>query len=449
VVFDTCRRIRSGPDPSATSVLRRLVGHAKASGDQQAQPDDFDTRLELLLFYSNLARKAGMDVSTIVRHRRDHVLWFIQSHPTDYLASTPLLFINTGSTDPLADPEGYTNGKAAWLVEVDRNRFDVTVLGNAAYFFQATDKQLSESLLLQAQRLQPNGPWSERLGKLYASMILGATAIVPSPDDSSFGLILSVNSADQHGAVAAEARKKMDASKDFMLLLTTGRILLRVQNLPIDFDNAALGVQYLQRAEPLAPSPDKTEFVRIELNRISAMNRQARTRQLPKEGRFEAAMALPDRDRFELLWDLAVFSYGFGNSFDADHRAEALKQFEQAARYAGALASVAKKFRNDPEYGNTVFNANMMLAFVASRKGNAQATLDYVHEALKAPAATKGGDYPSVWARVCPFLMEHGRRDDVIGFLERFAQIDPIKREDLLATAAQLRNGQTPDWRVL
>ena len=145
-------------------------------------------------------------------------------------------------------------------------------------------------------------------------------------------------------------------------------ILVGIQNVPVDFDQVALGVRYLERAEPLSPSPDRTRQLPGNLNRIYAMTRQARIRRLPKDGRYQAAMALGDRDRFELLWDLATFSYGLGNSFDADHRTEALAQWEQAARYAEGLAVVAKKYKSDPEYGNAVFNANMMLAFVESQE---------------------------------------------------------------------------------
>jgi hypothetical protein len=62
---------------------------------------------------------------------------------------------------------------------------------------------------------------------------------------------------------------------------------------------------------------------------------------------------------------------------------------------------------------------------------------------------TNGGAPPDLWAKVCPFLIEQGHREDVIDFLERFAQIDPFKSDDLLATVARLRNGQTPNWKGL
>jgi hypothetical protein len=233
------------------------------------------------------------------------------------------------------------------------------------------------------------------------------------------------------------------------LLFNVGRILVGVRNISLDFDPVPLGERYLKRSEALSSSSDQTAQARVELNRLNTRNRLARIQALPKEGRYEAVMALKDRDRFELLWDLALFNYGFGNSFDANHRDEALDEWHKAAMYAAALASVAEGFRSDPEYGNAIFNANMMLAYVESKNGNTQGTLRYIHEALKAPTADKGGDYPWIWSRVCPFLVKQGRRNDVIAFLERFAQIDPIKRDDLLAAAAQLRHGQIPDWQRL
>lgn len=411
-------------------------------------PDNVHVRLELLAFYLYRAQAAGMDARAIIRNRREHILWFIRSRPADDLAASDLIFINTQSADSFADPEGYVEGKKAWLEQIKMHP-SAAVLGNAAYFMQVTDKEQSETFLLHAQQLRPDGRWTDRLAQLYASMILGATAINAADNDFAGLLPISTNPADQRGPLAEEARRKLDETKDFTLLFNVGRILLGVRNIPLDFDPVPLGERYLKRSEALASSSDQTARIRVELSRLHTRNRQARIQALPKERRYEAALALNDRDRFELLWDLALFNYGYGNSFDADHRGEALDEWHKAAMYAAALVSVAEKFRKDPEYGNAIFNANMMLAYVESRNGNTRGTLRYVHEALKAPTADKGGDYPWLWSRVSRFLVQQGCQNDVIAFLERFAQIDPIKRDDLLAAAAQLRNGQIPDWQRL
>jgi hypothetical protein len=433
----------------------RMLTPAQAAGLEEElskRPDEFEIRLELLQFYDYWAQKAGMEASGIVQLRRKHILWFIQSHPADDLCASPLLFVNTGPADPLADPEGYAQGKAAWLSQVEKNGSSAAVLGNAAYFMQTTDKPLAENFILQAKRLQPDGPWEMRLATLYGSMILGITAVRPASIDNP-GLpvlefqALSANTADQHTAVAESARRQMDAAKDFTLLLNVGRILLQVPNITVDFDREPLAVRYLQSAEALSTSSDQKNQVRFWLNEANDRGRQRRIRQLPKEGRYEAAMALRDRDRFELFWDLALSQYSHAGSFGPGNP-DYLRVWDQTAQYAVELASVSKKFRNDPDYGNAVFNANMMLAYVESKKGHVDGTLDYIHEALKAPTASNGGDLP-FWAQVCRFLIEQGNREDVIAFLERFAQIDPFKRDDLLATAARLRNGQTPDWKML
>jgi beta-lactamase regulating signal transducer with metallopeptidase domain len=183
-------------------------------------PDNFYVRLELLAFYLYRAQTAGMNAPAIIRNRRQHILWFIRSRPDDDLASSPLLFINTQSPAPLADPEGYADGKTVWLEQV-KIRPSAAVLGNAAYFMQATDKEQSETFLLQAQQLQPDGRWMNRLAQLYASMILGATAINALDNDSAGLLPISTNTADQHGPLAGEARRKLDETKDFTCCSTS------------------------------------------------------------------------------------------------------------------------------------------------------------------------------------------------------------------------------------
>jgi len=66
----------------------------------------------------------------------------------------------------------------------------------------------------------------------------------------------------------------------------------------VDFDAVALGKRYLVRAAQINPNSE----AQAQLASVSSGDRQLRVRQLPKENRYEAASALPDRDRFELFW---------------------------------------------------------------------------------------------------------------------------------------------------
>jgi tetratricopeptide (TPR) repeat protein len=222
-------------------------------------------------------------------------------------------------------------------------------------------------------------------------MILGATAIRPSSGDNLSTVfvnfqVLSADSGEQHTALAEEARQKVGASNDFTLLLKAASILLQARNVTLDFDPVPLAVQYLQRAAALSPPPDQMDAVRFLLNEVNDRSRQRRIRQLPNEDRYKAAMALGDRDRFELFWDLAVSQYYHADSFGSAHE-DYLREWNQVEQYALELASVSKKFRKDPDYGNAVFNANIMLAYAESKKGDTQRTLDYLREALKAQTA--------------------------------------------------------------
>ncbi|TMB93407.1 MAG: hypothetical protein E6J42_12970 [Chloroflexi bacterium] len=263
----------------------------------------------------------------------------------------PLAFINVGPADPLADPEGYAQAKQLWLAYAERPDASAAGLSHAAYLLLAADKSLAEKLLVRARGLQPGGPWAARFGRLYASMILGATAVRP-PHNEHFGnfVVLSVSAEEARGSDAGEARRKLASSTDDALLIYVAQILLIRGSLNTTFDSMALAKQYLARAAALNPKSE----ARSQLEGLRTIDRQARIRELPKEGRYEAASLLSDRDKFELFLGLAGHSYSYGNSFDAEHREEAHREWEKARKYAADLAKVASGFRSDPEYGAAI-----------------------------------------------------------------------------------------------
>src|SRR6266496_4365816 len=277
-------------------------------------------------------------------------------------------------------------------------------------------------------------------------MILGATALRPPIDEYAGNfVVLSVSAAEARSSDADEARRKLASSRDDALLTYVGQILMMPGSLDSGFDSMALAGQYLERAAALNP---KSEAKRgIEGLRIR--DRQARIRELPKEGRYEAATLMSDRDKFELFWELAKHSYYYGDSFDAAHREEARREWERSRKYAADLAEVAPRFRSDPEYGAAIFNANAMLGFVAVEKGDTVSALRYLREAMNAPnnpgMTTWPNNWPNApWTRLCSALIDEGHANDVIEFLEHFAETDST--DELLAAAAQIRNGQRPRW---
>jgi hypothetical protein len=219
---------------------------------------------------------------------------------------------------------------------------------------------------------------------------------------------------------------------------------MRPRDLNLDFDPVALGKQYIARAAAINPKSEANYW----MAKLKTGDRQARIRQLlPKDGRYEAASALPDRDRFEFFWELALNSYSYGNSFDEAHFDDARREWDTSRKYAADLVKVASKFRSDPEYGDAIFHGNVMLGFVAGKNGDGAGALKYLRAALKAPDTTEAARWhPGPWPQLCSAVIDYGDRDAVIEFLGYFAQIDPTRRDDLLASAAELRNSQMPNW---
>src|SRR4029079_4963599 len=112
-------------------------------------PDDLAARKNLIYFYER---------ANNVDSRRPHILWLIEHHP-DY----ELLELSQ-----VRDPQGYATARQLWLSHTARTDANVSVLSNAAAFFEVQDKVLAEELLLRARMLQPKGRWVDRIARLYA-----------------------------------------------------------------------------------------------------------------------------------------------------------------------------------------------------------------------------------------------------------------------------------------
>jgi hypothetical protein len=66
----------------------------------------------------------------------------------------------------------------SWTRILEETNDDAAVLGNAARFFQLSDKEQAAALLKAAQRAAPqDAQWSGRLGYLYAIGILGVDMV--------------------------------------------------------------------------------------------------------------------------------------------------------------------------------------------------------------------------------------------------------------------------------
>lgn len=93
-----------------------------------------------------------------------HILWLIRNRPEAEVLGRP-----GGTIDYFLDPNGYSEGKKAWMDQWQRDPANLKVLDHAARFFLLQDSDLAIELLQQGQSLDGNDSyWPEQLGFVYS-----------------------------------------------------------------------------------------------------------------------------------------------------------------------------------------------------------------------------------------------------------------------------------------
>ena len=169
----------------------------------RATPDNLDVREKLFFYY-------GFNQDW--RNQNKHVVWAIDHAPSR--------LSNYVSPDPAVNPAGFEAGKKRWISRLKASsggEVDKEIYSAAARFIAAGDKQLSESILLDAQKqYSDDRRWSPLLGRLYYEILMGSQGPLPQ------GVVRSVNLSEAHGSYAQEIRRKLDQTKDVELLFSVG-----------------------------------------------------------------------------------------------------------------------------------------------------------------------------------------------------------------------------------
>jgi hypothetical protein len=184
----------------------------------KTSPDDLASRTKILGFYFRGAvRLLGRDAT--IEGRRRHILWLIEHHPESEVVALAEATIDPAGHS-LADKAGYEQASKLWIEQARRHEASAAVLGNAAKFFQLSDKDRTISLLKQAQHAAPDDrQWSSRIGYVYALAILGVDMI------NQNGLPTSHNSAEAKGDFALRAMDELKTSSDAIVVGIAGRIV--------------------------------------------------------------------------------------------------------------------------------------------------------------------------------------------------------------------------------
>lgn len=420
-------------------------GVAELENRVRKSPEDMAARETLLHFYSWRGDMV-LGKERTVAARRPHVLWVIAHRPASELAGSWGARIFPTDNDRDADPAGYAQAKALWLREVEKPGATSRVLANAATFFQVADKPIAEQLLQRLQTMEPGKGWSGRLGQLYYEVLLGSNSSMP------MGVIRSVSMEEAHGARAQAVRRKLEASTDVELLLTTGQMLMDWGGRPpvarlIDFDVAALGRSYVERAERLDPQSVAVQRTKRFLKRRAEAKLNIRI--ADERAGFAALEAVPERERFPRLSRLAETRYIQGDMADYYRKdaAAASAGWAEAKRSADEALRLAEKYRDDNAYGPAAYRAHLISGLLAMRDGDRKRAVRHLLAAPEVPASEEMAysmDYGSL--KLAGWLLKDGERDTVIRFLERLAAVQVSERANLLGAAESIRNGVKPVW---
>jgi hypothetical protein len=314
------------------------------------------------------------------------------------------------------------------------------VLRNAAFFFEVQDKPLAEELLLRARMLAPERQWVNRFARLYALALAGATDIRTFMDfDDSFGNVFVLDSSEREAQspFAQAIRQKLNTSTDPQLLVAVARYLMRSSR-----QGSTLAKPYFEQTVQLDPQNVEARRALLEMrSREQAPQTQAMLMKLPKESRYEAVATLPARDRFVAARELAMDSYSRANSMDVLDRDGALRMRSLSKQYADDVLKLAPEFRNTPEYSTAVFIGDILAGIVAARNGDSGGAVRYLREAATIPASEEMAYRPPYvpYQQLCIILAGSGYRDEVIAFLEHFAQINMSDRDEILQQAFNFR----------
>jgi tetratricopeptide (TPR) repeat protein len=141
---------------------RGLTAEQAESHEKQLEqhPEDVALRTKLLGYYfgkqyrNPSAREA----------RQKHVLWLVRNAPESEVLGTP-----EGTLDAILDGEAYSQGKTAWMSQLNERPKNLKLLEHSATFFQLHDRELAVKSLETARALDMDNPkWPTQLGHLYS-----------------------------------------------------------------------------------------------------------------------------------------------------------------------------------------------------------------------------------------------------------------------------------------
>lgn len=410
----------------------------------EANPDNIEAREQLIIFYDQAGKVTWAEKLAGIRR---HALW--------RLANLPATDLWVPHISKRYDPEGYAQATRLWMEHTSKPDVTAETLGRAAAFFgRSEDKAIADELLLRAHRMEPDGPWSDRLGDLYARAIVGSV-------DPAYG---TTDPDQAASAFAAEARRKLEATTDPSLLAAAGRALMMRYPKPAAAVGAeALGRRCLERAATLDPQNLRAQRALADF-RDAERRRDIQARLVLVggdqfgEARYAAISALPEEDRLFYLPGAAESAYMGAEyiEFTARDKARAAEAsagqdraaagFARARQYANDALALAAKYPQAARDHSTVYRAQTVLGVLALRDGDRKAAVEHMRTASAAPISgtARYATHFGLRSRLSEYLLRAGERESVAAYLESSADRFLPERDRLLEDAAQIRAGMMP-----
>jgi hypothetical protein len=385
-------------------------------------------------------------VANRTESRRAHILWLIEHHPDSTLAGSVesrIYPVDVKLPFP-NDPLGYVMAKSAWLSQTNRPGASASVLGNASYFLEVADKPLAEDMLLRARALDPNGPWTARLGRFYA-LVLAGSDVLPGK-----GMSRRVSEAEPNSAFGSAVRRKLAESTDDALLTAAGVSLGNSswRRFSTDTDPRPWAEACFKRALQFNPDAILAHSELLDMTTSVSRDVQPLWR-VPADSEYEYVSALPEAERFARLAveaNAAIAAMTVGGEWDDRNLDDYVRLAkDRAKRYADDIFRLAPKYRDNPHYGMAIYTANMTLGSLALADGQKDRAVEYLRNAAQAPRSEELTYLSGIaWGRLPRQLVKLGQREPVALFLERMAEVNLADRTDLRQAAAAIRRGETP-----
>ena len=395
---------------------KALMDRARALTPDEVQPlmaklkedaDDPDTYWTLVRHYEYSGNVKDLDALR---------LWYIEHQPGGK--------IWPGNVNPRLDRAGYDRGKALWLAHLKRPGGAAEIYQRAADFLEGGDRPLAESALQAGRKVYPNDArWASAFGRHYAQALLGSGEPV-----TEFNVFRVVSAQEAQSRYAQTVRARLAESTDVRVLAQTAQYLLAWGN---HFgvggkDAMQLALAYVDRALSIEPDSEIANTMKL---RTTELERGRRAEQLTEMSPAELA-TVTDSDRILLTLGLL-------------RRAWMQQKPDDVATKARHLLDLAARNRNGAQYGDAVFEANVILGKIALRRGDKKVAARNLLAAADTPGSDRirRGEFEMNLPRA---LVDWGERRTVAEFFERMAP-KTVRSKQFQDWAAEILKGVNPD----